>query len=276
MNLKNNILTFIGILCLLFSFQSCKKLSNENISIISIPNDSIKGQTFIGESNSSVKYSPKGKFIQVIKPDSGIWTNMIIKKSNQEINSKLFFHDDDITVSILFDNLRYGEYQLKFISDFKDTIDEKLDFDKNVELKFPTKLNDFYNEKDIKFLNISELNKNDTLQLLYKDFNSFGGSVTLIEFISNKNNETNFRKKLSGLRYEDEPEDEWIYSKKVNIKENLKEFVSDIKKLNANDKNHCSSQTEYIFRVKGEKDIYRIRDKSCKLINELSELIKIK
>jgi hypothetical protein len=274
MNIKNNILTFIGILCLLFSFQSCEKLSNENISIISIPNDSIKGLAFIGKSNSSVKYSPKGNFIQVIKPDSGIWKNLIIEKSSQEINSKLFFHDDDINVSIIYDSLSFGEYNLKFVSDLKDTISEKLNFEKNVELRFPNKLKAFYKKKAIEDLNIERLTKNDTLQVLYKNFGCFGGSESLIEFITDENNEVTLRKKIDGLRYEDEPEDEWIYSKKKNVTEELKEFVSNIKKLDINDKNYCSSQIEYIFKIKGKNTIYCVKDKSCKFMDELSELIK--
>lgn len=270
MNIKKNILRFI---CLLFSFQSCEKLSNENISVISIPNGSIKGQAFIGESSSAVQYSPKGNFIQVIKPDSGIWTNLIIEKSNQEIDSKLFFHDDDINVSIIYDSLSLGEYNLKFVSDLKDTITEKLNFKKNIELRFPNKLQEFYKEKDIKSLNIDKLAKNDTLQVIYKNFGCFGGSENLIEFITNENNEITLRKKIKGVRYEDEPEDEWIYSKKKNVKENLKRFVSNIKKIDGNDENYCSSQTEYIFRIKGKNKIYWVKDKSCEFSNEISEII---
>ena len=228
MNIKDNILTFIGIICLLVSFQSCKKLSNENISIISIPNDNIKGQAFIGEISTAVKYSPKGNFIQLIKPDSGIWNNLIIEKSNKEIISKLFFHDDDINVSIIYYNLSLGEYKLKFISDLKDTVSEKLNFQKNIELRFPNKLQQFYKEKSIKSLNIDKLTEKDTLQVLYKNFGCFGGSENLIEFITNKKNEITLRKKINGVRYEDEPEDEWIYSKKKNVKKNLMTFVSNI------------------------------------------------
>lgn len=274
MNIKDNILTFIGVLCLLFSFQSCKKLSNENISIISIPNDSIKGQAFIGENSSAVKYSPKGNFIQVIKPDSGMWNNLIIDKSNKEIDSKLFFHDDDINVSIIYDNLSFGEYNLKFVSDLKDTISEKLNFQKNVELRFPNKLQQFYKEKSIKNLNIDKLTKNDTLQVLYRNFGCFGGSENLIEFTTNEKKEITLRKKINGVRYEDEPEDEWIYSKKKNVKENLKKFVSNIKKINENDENYCSSQIEYIFRIKGKNEIYWVKDKACEFRNEISEIIK--
>lgn len=264
---------FIGILCLLFSFQSCKKISNDNISIISISNDNIKGRAFIGENNKSVKYSPKGNFIQVIKPSSGIWTNLTIEKSNQEINSKLFFHDDDINVSIIYDSLSFGEYNLKFVSDLKDTISEKLNFQKSIKLRFPNKLQEFYKEKNIKHLNIDKLNKNDTLQVLYKDYGCFGGSKKLIEFITNENNEITFRKKINGVRYEDEPEDEWIYSKKKNVKESLKKFVTNIKKIDKNDENYCSSQIDYVFRIKGQNKIYWVKDKSCEFNNQISEII---
>ncbi len=276
MKRTNSILRFISILCILFSFQSCEKLSKEHISIISIPNDSIKGQAFIGESNSSVNYSPKGNFIQVIKPDSGIWNNLIIEKSNKEINSKLFLQDGDRSVSLIYDSLSFGAYNLKFVSDLKDTISEKLNFEKNIELKFPNTLKEFYNEKEIENLNIEKLTKNDTLQVLYKNIGCFGGSAKLIEFITKANNEITFRTSIKGSRYEDEPEDEWMYSKKKNVKEELKKFLSNIKMLDKNDKNYCSSQIEYIFRIKGTNTIYWVKDKSCKYIDELSELIKSK
>lgn len=273
MNRKNIILTFISVLCILFSFQSCEKSSKGNISIISIPNDSIKGQAFIGESNTAIKYSPQGNFIQLIKPDSGIWTNLIIEKSNKEINSKLFFHDDGINVSIIYDSLSFGEYNLKFVSDLKDTISEKLNFQNNIKLNFPDKLKDFYNQKEIKYFNVNRLSKNDTLQVLYRNYGCFGGSENLIEFITNEMNEITLRKKISGLRYEDEPEDEWIYSKKKNVAVELKKFVSNIKKLNNNEEDYCSSQIDYIFRIKGKNTIYWIKDKSCEFNNEIFEIM---
>lgn len=276
MNIKDNILTYTGILCLLFFFQSCKELSNENISIISIPNDSIKGQAFIGESSSAVKYSPKGNFIQLIKPDFGMWKNLIIEKSNKEIDSKLFFHDDDINVSIIYDNLSLGEYKLKFVSDLKDTVSEKLNLKKSIELRFPNKLQQFYKEKSIKNLNIDKLTKKDTLQVLYKNFGCFGGSENLIEFITNEKNEITLRKIVSGERYDNELENEWIYSNKKNLKEKLNEFILNIKELDTNSKGFCSSKIEYIFRIKGTNTIYSAKDKLCRLSDQVDELIKTK
>lgn len=276
MNIKNNILTLIGFLFLLCSFQSCEKLSNENISIISIPNDSLKGQAFIGESSSSVKYSPKGNFIQVLKPKSGIWSNLIIEKSNRKINSKSFSTEKgfDINISFLYDSLTFGNYKLKYISDFKDTITEELNFQQNIELRFPNKLKDFYTKKEIQDLNIEKLIKKDTLQIVFKNLGCFGGSINLIEFIINENNEMTLRKKISGERYEDEPEDEWIYSKRINVKKDLKKFVANIKKIKNDNENYCSSQVEYIFRIKGKNSIYWVKDKSCEYKRELYELIE--
>jgi hypothetical protein len=201
---------------------------------------------------------------------------MIIEKSSQKINSKSFSFgkDYDINLSILYDSLSFGEYELKYISDFKDTISEKLNFNQNIELRFPNKLNDFYIKKEIKNLHIEKLINKDTLQIVFKNFGCFGGSENLIEFITNENNEMSLRKKISGERYEDEPKDEWIYSKKINIKEKLKEFVSNIKNMNKDNENYCSSQVEYIFRIKGKNSIYWIKDKSCEFKKELFELIK--
>lgn len=270
MNRTNRILKFIGILCLLLSFQSCENLSNENISIISIPNDSIQGQAFIGENNISVKYSPQGNFIQVIESDSKIWNNLIIEKSNQKIDSKLFFHDDDINVSRIYDSLSFGEYNLKFVSGFNDTITGKLNFEKNIELKFPNKLKEFYNEKEIKNLNIKKLTKNDTLQVLYKELGCFGASTKLIEFITNENNKITLRKKINRLRNEGE----WIYSEKKDVKEELMEFVANIKNLDKNDKTYCSSKLDYIFRIKGTNTIYWVKDNPCKYLDEFYELIR--
>jgi len=273
MNIKTNIFTFIAILSLLLSFQSCRKLSTQNIRIISIPNDSIKGRAFIGERTTAINYSPKGNFIRLLKPGFGIWTKLIIEKSNLEIQSKLFFTDDNIKVSHIYDSLSFGEYNLKFVSDLQDTIYKKLNFQKNIELRFPNTLQEFYIKKDITYLNIHKLTKNDTLQLLYKNFGCFGSSVNLIEFITNENNEITLRKKINGDRYEDEPEDEWIYSKKKNVKEAFEKFVNNIRNIAKNNENFCSSQIEYIFRIKGTNNIYWVTDVSCEFSNEISEII---
>ncbi|WP_353779400.1 hypothetical protein [Winogradskyella sp. 3972H.M.0a.05] len=273
MNKTKYSLFFFGVLCFLFSFQNCSDSLNKNIKTISIPNDDIKGKAFIGESRQSVYYSPQGNFIQVYIPHSGIWTELVIEKSHQIIIPKLFIQDDKINTSLIFDSLSIGQYHLKYISELKDTIQEKLRFEKNIELTFPEMVSDYYDKKDIKHLNIENLTRKDTLQILYKNYGCFGGFRNLIEFISNEEDELFLRKKIYGLRYEDEPEDQWIYSKGKDIKEKLLEFVSDVKKLQKIDLDLCSSQIEYIFRIKGENSIYWVEDKSCKLLDEIAELI---
>ena len=115
MNRQNSRLILVIIIFFFISFQSCEN----SPSNISITNESVQGQAIIGNSNSSVNYSPKGKFIQVIKPNNRIWKNLILKKNNKEIEPKLFFHNDDITVSLLYDRLKLGEYQLNYISELR-------------------------------------------------------------------------------------------------------------------------------------------------------------
>ena len=274
MKRKRKIMALIGALALCLSFNSCNDSSDKNMALISVPNDSIKGQAFIGNSTRTIDYVPKGNFIQAIKPDSGIWTNLIIKTSNKTLASKLFFSDhSDSYVSLLYDSLGKGHYELKYVSELKDTISESLNFEHNIELRFPSKINDFYKVKHIGELDVERLTKNDTLQLLFKNHGCFGSSDKLIEFITNENKNITFRKKISGLRYEDEPEDEWIYSKKGNARDPLIEFVSNIKTLSKNNKQYCSSQIEYIFRIKGTHTIYRVKDKSCKFSDQISEII---
>jgi hypothetical protein len=272
MKRENKILTLVAVFCLIISIQSCKKSPN-NINVISIPNDSIKGLAFIGESKSSVNYSPKGNFIQVIKPDSGFWKNMVMSKSNQIVDSKLFFHDDDIKVSFIYDSLNEGEYNLKFISGLKDTIAEKLNFKKSIELTFPKKLNEFYKEVGIRELEIDNLKVGDTLQLLYQRIGCFGGAEWLIEFNSTDNDRTNLRKMITGYRSVDEPEHEWIHPVNENVKERLSNFIFKVKNLTKSELDLCSSFSKYTFRVKGSNTIYIVEDNSCELFGEMDRLL---
>ena len=271
MNRKPFIFKHLSILSLLL-FLSCNKLSESNISLITIPNDSINGQAFIGESSKSVSYSPKGKFIQLTEPNSGIWSNLIIQKSNQEIKSKVFFEDDDNRLTKIFDSLNVGNYDLKYISDLNDTVVEKLSFEKNIKLTFPKSLNEFYIEKSIKEFDFNNFNVNDTLQLLYRNFGCFGGSMTNIEF-TRINNELIFRKKINGQT--NEIENKWIYSKTTDLENKLVKFITNIKEIDINDDNYCSSQIDYIFRIKGSNKIYWSKDKNCKYIDEISELLSV-
>ncbi|MFD2890705.1 hypothetical protein ACFS5J_01590 [Flavobacterium chuncheonense] len=264
----NKVLTYLGFFIIFFSLQFCIKKSDNYISIISVPNDSIRGQAFIGKKNSSVIYTPKGNFIQVIQPDSGIWRNLIIKKSNNEIKSKLFFHDDNVNVSLIYDSLKKGNYELYFISDLKDTISKAINFEKNIELKFPVEINDFYSIRNLKYLNIDKLNKNDTLQLFYKKVGCFNGSLKLIEFINNEQNEFSFRRKNLTFTLEEDSNEPWVYSKSENIKNDLNEFLSTMKNLDVKEINYCSAQIDYIFRIKGEKTIYWGKDNACELIED--------
>jgi hypothetical protein len=275
MKRQNSILLLVIILSFFISFQSCEK-SSSNISSVSIQNDSVKGQAIIGNSNSSVNYSPKGKFIQIIKPENGIWQNVILKKNNKEIEPKVFFHHDDITVSFLYDKLNIGDYELKYISELKDTIKEKLNFKKNIKLEFPNKLSEFYKEVEIQDLDIKNLKSSDTLQLLYQNYGCFGGSETLIEFLIKENNHINYRLKIDGLTSSEVQGKEWIHSNNLDLREELTNFITSAKNLIKTDLDLCTSDMNYIFRIKGTNIISIVEDKSCQLSDEIEELINKK
>lgn len=259
---------------LLLSIFSCNKVSESNISLVTMPNDSINGQAFIGESSKSVSYSPKGKFIQLTEPNSGIWSNLIIQKSNQEIKSKVFFDDNDNRLTKIFDSLKVGNYDLKYISDLNDTVVKKIKFVNSIKLMFPKSLNEFYIEKSIEEFDFNNFKVNDTLQLIYRNFGCFGGSITNIEF-TKVNDRIIFRKKIVGQTNENEPQNEWIYAKKNDVEKKLNEFINSLKQIDINGGNYCSSQVDYIFRINDSKKIYWSKDKACQFIDEISELLSV-
>lgn len=261
-NIKNNFIVTI-LISSIFSFFTCTEDINSNI----------KGQAIIGNSNSSVNYSPKGKFIQIIKPDSGIWKNLILKQKNKEIEPKIFFLNDDVTVSILYDRLNLGEYELKYISELNDTIKEKLNLKNSIKIEFPDKLNKFYTELNIKNLDINNLKASDTLQLLYQSYGCFGGSESLIEFIIRENNDINYRLQIDGLPTIKESGDLWTNSNDLDIRKELANFITKAGNLVKTDFDLCSSDMNYIFRIKGTNIISIVEDKSCQLSDEIDELL---
>jgi len=270
MNRQNLILVIV--LSVFISFQSCQKSSSN----ISIPNKNLQGQAIIGNSNKSVNYSPKGNFIQVIKPDSGIWKNLILKTNKKEIEPKLFFHNDDITVSLIYDNLNLGEYQLKYISELKDTIKEKLNFKQSIKLEFPNKLNEIYQEVDIQDLDIKKLKTKDTLQLLYQNYGCFGGSESLLEFTINENNDINYKLKFDRPKSIELSNELLVNSKNLDVREELINLISKAGDLVKTDLDLCTSDKNYIFRIKGTNIISVVVDKSCELDDEIEGILSKK
>lgn len=258
------------ILCFLIFFQSCKDSSNN----ILIPNKNIHGQAIVGNSNSSVNYTPKGKFIQIIKPDSGIWKNVILKKNNEEIEPKLFFHDDDTTINLLYDKLSLGDYKLKYVSGLNDTIKEKLTFKESIKLEFPKKLNKFYQKLEIQDLNIKNLKVRDTLQLLYQSFGCFGGSESLIEFSITDDNEVNCRLKTDRYKRVGKSEEVWLILNGFDVQKELANFIDKAENLVKTDLDLCTSEMKYIFRIKGTNIITVVEDKSCELSDEIEQIIR--
>ena len=155
----------------------------------------------------------------------------------------------------------------------KDTIEEKLNFNKSIELTFPKKLNEIYKEVEIRDLEINNLKVSDTLQLLYQNHGCFGGDEWLIEFSSTDNDITNLRKMITGIGSINEPENQWIYPVKKNIKTRLINFVFKVKNLTKSDLDLCSSDNKYTFRIKGSNTIYIVEDNSCELTGEIYRLV---
>ncbi|MBU2929034.1 hypothetical protein [Winogradskyella psychrotolerans] len=235
--------------------------------------ENIKGVAFLKGSSLPTKYTPKGNFIHVRPPDSGIWQYMILKKSNRKIEYKLFFPDDDDKRTLLYDNLALGEYHIEYISELRDTIKEKLVLRHNIELKFPEKLNEVYDEVNIQDLEIENLTQKDTLELLYQEYGCFGGSETLIEFIFNSEDEIILRKMDMSLDSSGKLENKWIYLESDNLKYDLNNFVQKAKNLKTSNLDLCTSSMFYIFRTKNTKLISIIEDESCQLMNEINKII---
>ena len=180
MSKRKSIVKLISILGFLFYLTSCIKSSEKNIKIIS--KDIIRGHIYIGKNSYATDYSLKDNFISLIKPDSGIWNKVIIENLKKEIKPDLFYHQGNVNYNFIYDSLNIGECNFKFISDFKDTINQQIKFSKSIELSFPSKLNEFYNKKKINDFDINKLKNNDTLQFVYKNKGCFGSYLTLIEF----------------------------------------------------------------------------------------------
>ncbi|WP_405571217.1 hypothetical protein [Winogradskyella sp. Asnod2-B02-A] len=255
-------------LCFLLMLQSCKKAENNLIE----PALKIKGLAILEGSSSSIQYSPKGNFIHVKLPDSGLWQYIVLKKANQFIDFKLFFSDEDEKRSLLYDNLSFGEYQIEYISQLRDTIVDKLEFNKSIELDFPQKLNEFYNNISLKELKNISLKKNDTLQLLYRHNGCFGASETLVEFLFKDIDEISLRKKnvLGSTLMTNK---DWVYIENTSIKESLNQFILKSKTLVYSNLDLCTSDINYTFRKKHTNTIAVINDKSCELIEEIERVL---
>lgn len=270
MSCKHFILITIVVLCFCISLQSCKK-TKDHIHSFEVSNSQIKGQAFIGGSSRSIDYSPKGKFIQVILPDSGIWTHVLLKKSTKLIEPKLFFPADDYPVTHIYDHLNAGAYQVEYISAFEDTIREKLSFDKSIQLEFPKKLDDYYNEVKIQDFDINNLKPSDTLQFYYHYQGCFGGSITLIEFVSLKNDSTHLERNIiiyDSLEKEAKRKD--TIERKM-----LTNFIDKAKILVKPDFPLCTSSSNYFFRIKGTNTITIVEDNSCQLMDEKHAILRL-
>ena len=271
MNKKSFTIKPIILLFFLTTMISCNNISNSNISLITIPNDSIKGQAIFGEFGSSVPYTPKGKYIQITEPYSGLWRKVIVKNSGKEIKFKTFFNDLDNSVSKIYDSLKYEQYKLKYISDLNDTVVQKVNLTASVDLKFPNELNDYYSVESIAKLDLESLKTNDTLKLLDRYSGCFGGSITHMEFIKANTEKIIFRKRLKN----EKSQNNWSWSKVSFEYNNLKELINITKEIDFKDIDNCSNRSDYIFRINNNRTIYWVEDNSCEFDKEITRLLSI-
>ena len=218
MKKEKNLLNSIFLLSILTLLISCNNYSNQNIKVIS-PSDTLYGNLYIGENSSLTKYSPNGYYIQAIKPKYGIWQRLQINNTEKKIEPDIFFHEDRVNHSYIYDSLTVGLYNVKYLSELNDTIEQIIDFNQSIRLEFPAKLEKYYKKKKIKDFEMGMFSKNDTLQFLFLNKGCFGGSPpTLIEFFFNKKNEIVYKEKIideSGFQT-------WLYSEKVFFYSNVK------------------------------------------------------
>lgn len=270
MKKEKNLLNSIFLLSILTLLTSCNNYSNQNIKVIS-PSETLYGDLYIGENSSPTKYSPNGYYIQAIKPEYGIWQRLQINNNEKQIEPDIFFHEDRVNHTYIYDSLTVGQYNVKYFSELNDTIEQIIDFNQSIRLEFPAKLERYYKKKKIKDFEIEMFSKNDTLQFLFLNKGCFGGvPPTLLEFYFNHKNEIVFRKQIIN----ESGSQTWLYSENYDYKENLISFLNSLKGLDENDENFCSSEDDYIFRKKGTNIIYCLKDKSCRLMRAISKLMK--
>ncbi|EDM43917.1 hypothetical protein SCB49_10005 [unidentified eubacterium SCB49] len=275
---KINVYLTIGYVLGFFLLQSCSQISNSNINLLTVPNDSIVGIAFVGESNHTVEYSPKGNFIQIPFDYNDYWHEVELSRFNTKIDSKEFikFKDERPEHFLMFDSLNIGDYKLNFISILEDTIIKKLAFKSNIELRIPNSIQNYYNKKDISsFPEISEIFKLDTLQIYNANFDCFGGSIILYEFYNNETDGYVYRKKQKAGGYDNESVDEWIYHNK-DVKDNLTMFVDYLIDKNEKHTRPCpSGNIEFIFRLKSSNEVFLAKDYYCSNNNVyLSDMLK--
>lgn len=238
---------------------SCKKKDNYIISITQ-NNDSIKGQYY--NYDSLIEYSPKGKFIFTASRYKEIWKEILIESSDKLIKEKIFFHKENFdSISYLYDNLKQGSYMIKYISCFKDTLKEKLDFNRNIALNFPKRLDTHYKKIPIRDFKIERFESNDTLQVFFQSFGCFGGGTILYEFITNENSNIKTRRFVKGLGTK--KENEWEDIKVKNVEKKIRSFHLKIKEIVFDEADYCSSEIKYIFRKKSTNQIAIFEDKKC-------------
>lgn len=240
-------------------FLSCGELS-ERKEIEYVANSDKKGQTFLNGNNTSEDYYPKGSFIEVVPSGLRLWKDVRLFQDDKEFNPKPFYLEDEMT--ILYDSLTNGEYQIKFISHFNDEIEKKISLVDSLKIKFPEDLKEYYSEISFNDFSVKELNPKDTLQILFQHFGCFSSDHQLIEYEFGKR-DTKVKVADWGNNWEELNLNEPIDSLNKLIKEGRK----------YNGITGCSNYDIYTFRKKGKNEIARIEDGSCEW-NGIRILIK--
>lgn len=257
--------------------QSCDRISDNNISRITVPNECIVGLSFIGGSNSSDEYYPRGNFIKIPIDQNGVWQNVLLNKLDTNLYSKDFivFDDSIPEYSLLFDSLSFGNYKLNYISVLEDTIVKNIDFKYNIEVHIPKSIKNYYKTKNaIDMTEILSMSSNDTLQIYNTNIGCFGGSLILYEFFKNKDDKISFRKKVKAGGNYNEPNDQWIYYN-TDVSKKLVEFLQYIKEENEIEQRPCASgNIEYIARLKSRNEVFYLKDYQCGEKMYLSDIIK--
>ena len=245
---------------IIISFISCENL-NKKERVVFIENSEVKGQAILYGENSSVEYSPKKSFIEVIPSGLRLWSDVQILQGNKKINPKEFYYEDN-KMTFLYDSLTNGIYQMEFISHFNDKVIKTVNLLNRKIIEFPLELDDYYSEISFEEFSLKEFKSKDTLQLLFQHFGCFSFDHQLIEY--------NFDEENTTVRVQ-----KW----KNNWKElNLDEPIDSLKSLILQGKEYngitgCSNNDFYTFRKKGTNKIARIEDGSCQW-NGIRILIK--
>lgn len=252
---------------ILLSTYCCNRQPNHLKSLD--VNAQLKGQTFIGNSNSSIEYRPHGIYIKEVSNDTTFWKVSELTNHKTSFNPKYFFDDNDLRESYLIDSLNNEHYDIIYTSVFMDTIVEKIKIEEPIEVRLEQNFYDFYKISNTSNDFLDGYKNNDTIQLHFKKIGCFGGNNNLIEFYGTEDSLSIRRKYLNPNNLQKDKVN-WDYiSDKISL-ETIQSLLLHADTLSL--RSNCSSTSYYNFKIKGKHNVLNYKVVDCS-INHLDTII---